>query len=272
MMNSSTLPLTQKLTQQNILSFVAGLLMAGASLWGLLSPEDLYPTNELRSAYLPNDVVNLFIGLPILFASIWLARRGEMAGLLLWPGALLYTLYNYTSYIFGLPFSMATILYLVIVLLCAYVSFDLVRSIDRESIQERLSGAVPVKASGWVLVLFGVFFAIRAVGVIAPAIIARTSLPASEIGVLIADLVLSVLWIAGGVLLLRRKPLGYVTGLGLLFAGCMLFVGLIAFLLLQPLLTDAPFALVDVLVVAVMGLICFIPFGFYLRGALSKGL
>jgi hypothetical protein len=40
---------------------------------------------------------------------------------------------------------------------------------------------------------------------------------------------------------------------------------------LQPLLTDAPFALVDVIVVLIMGLICFIPFGLFVRGIVSRG-
>ena len=56
-------------------------------------------------------------------------------------------------------------------------------------------------------------------------------------------------------------------GLGLLFQASMLFIGLIIFLLLQPILTQAPLALVDIVVVFVMGLICFIPFGLFLRGA-----
>jgi hypothetical protein len=30
-------------------------------------------------------------------------------------------------------------------------------------------------------------------------------------------------------------------------------------------LTDAPFAIVDILVVFLMGMICFIPFGMYIR-------
>ena len=47
----------------------------------------------------------------------------------------------------------------------------------------------------------------------------------TEIGVLIADIVLSVLMIGGGVLLLRRKPLGFASALGLLFAASMLFIG-----------------------------------------------
>jgi len=37
------------------------------------------------------------------------------------------------------------------------------------------------------------------------------------------------------------------------------------------LLTTAPFALADVVVVSVMGLICFVPFGLFVRGVVSKG-
>ena len=59
-------------------------------------------------------------------------------------------------------------------------------------------------------------------------------------------------------------------GLGLLFQGSMLFIGLIIFLLLQPLLTTAPFVLVDVVVVFIMGLICFVPFALYVRGVVSN--
>ena len=96
-----------------------------------------------------------------------------------------------------------------------------------------------------------------------------TALAVSEIGVLIADIVLSAFMIVGGALLLRRMPLGYTSGLGLLFAASMLFIGLIMVLLLQPVLTDALFVLTDVIVVFVMGLVCFIPFGLFVRGVLS---
>ena len=89
-----------------------------------------------------------------------------------------------------------------------------------------------------------------------------------EIGVLVADVVLSTAWIAGGVFLLLRKPLGYASGLGLLFCGSMLFAALILYLLLGPVLTGAAFSLVDVLVVLIMGMVCFIPFFLFLRGVL----
>ena len=45
---------------------------------------------------------------------------------------------------------------------------------------------------------------------------------------------------------------------------------LIIFLLLQPFLTTAPFVLADVVVIFIMGLICFVPFARFVRGAVSK--
>jgi hypothetical protein len=35
-------------------------------------------------------------------------------------------------------------------------------------------------------------------------------------------------------------------------------------------LTDAPFAAMDVIFVLVMGLVCFVPFGLYLRGVIRQ--
>jgi hypothetical protein len=58
-----------------------------------------------------------------------------------------------------------------------------------------------------------------------------------------------------------------VTGLGLLFQASMLFIGLIVVLILQPFMTAAQFVLIDVLVVFVMGLVCFVPLALFVRGA-----
>lgn len=270
-MNSSQLPITRNLNLTYALSLVITLLLAGLSLGGLLYQSRLYPTGEMRQSFVANDVVNLLIGLPILLGSMWLTRRGQLVGLLLWPGALLYVLYNYIAYVFGIPFGLFSWGYLALAGLSAYAIYEILKGLEGQSVQERLSGVVPVKISGWILIVFGVAFLFRAVGVIAQASLDGTRLPASEIGVLIADLVLSMPMVVGGAWLLRRMPLGYVSGLGLLFAASMLFIGLIVFLLLQPVLTVAPFSPVDVIVVFIMGLVCFIPFVLFLRAVVSKG-
>ena len=267
-LHAGQLPVKRDLTLVFMLSLVSAILMGGVSLGGLLYPTAFYPTDELFQSFAPNDVVNLFVGLPILLGSTWLTRRGELVGLLLWPGALLYVLYNYIPYILGTPFGLFTFAYLALVLLSTSSILDLLKSIDKKSVQEQLSGGVPVRTAGWVLVGFGVLFTFRAIGMIAEASTNQTMLPISELSVF-ADIAISIVWIVGGVLLLRRSPLGYVSGLGLLFVGSMLFVGLIMFLLLQPVLTDAPFSLVDIVVVFIMGLVCFVPFGLFVRGVAS---
>jgi hypothetical protein len=265
---SSTLPIKQDLTLDTIISLVVALLMTALSIAGFFFPSSVYPTEELQESFRTNDLMNLILGLPILLGSMWLARRGRLVGLLLWPGALLYDFYNYVANLSGTPFSFFTFIYLAILLLCAFIVFDLLWKIDSGSVSERLTGSVSEKITGWILVLFGVAFIFRSVGLLTEVGAGEASLSAGEIGTLFADLVLSTVWIAGGVLILRRKPLGYVSGLGLLFAGSMLFIGLILILILQPILTEAAFVLTDVIVVFVMGLICFVPFGLYLRGVL----
>ena len=70
-------------------------------------------------------------------------------------------------------------------------------------------------------------------------------------------------------MLWRRKAFGYVCALGLLFQATMLFAGLIAVLALRPLISGDPFPLTDIVVVSIMGLVCFVPFVLFIRGVLS---
>ncbi len=96
-------------------------------------------------------------------------------------------------------------------------------------------------------------------------------LEGTVLAVNVADFLTAPVWVIGGLLLWRRTEFGYVVGPGSLFQGSMLFVALIAFLLIQSLLTTAPFALADVLVVAAMGLVLFVPFVLSVRGLVARG-
>ena len=264
------LPVTGNLTLAYVLSLVIAVLMTVASVAGLLYPDQLYPTEELQQSFMATDVVNLFIGLPILLGSMWFARRGKLIGLLFWPGALFYVLYHYIVYAFALPLNWGFLLSLLLLALSAYTMTGLVASIDGKAVQQRLSGNVPERITGGVLTVSGITFALLAIGTIANGIVTQTPIGESELALQVSDFIVSVAWIIGGVLLWRREPLGYVVGAGLLFQASMLFVGLLAFFILQPFLTAAPLALTDTIVVTLMSLIVFIPFGLFLRGAASK--
>jgi hypothetical protein len=260
------LPVTGNLTLAYVLSLVIAVLMTIASVAGLLYPDQLYPTEELQQSFTATDVVNLFIGLPILLGSMWFARRGKLIGLLFWPGALFYVLYHYIVYAFALPLNWGFLLSLLLLALSAYTMTGLVASIDGKAIQQRLSGNVPERITGGALTVSGITFALLAIGTIANGIVTQTLIGESELALQTSDFIVSVAWIIGGALLWRREPLGYVVGAGLLFQASMLFVGLIAYLALQPVLTAMPFPLTDFVAISMMGLIVFVPFGLFIRG------
>jgi hypothetical protein len=263
------LPLKGSITSIYASSFLIVLLMTIVSIAGILSSAGVYPTEELITSFVPNDVVNLFIGLPILLGSMWLTWRGKWIGLLCWPGALFFATYNYIAYIFAMPINWAFVLHLVLCGLSIYTLIGLVASLDGESIRQRLGGKVPEKFAGGVLAGLGLLFLLRVIGVLVNAISSGALLADTELAVNVADFLTTPAWVIGGILLWRRKAFGYVAGLGLLFQGSMLFIALIAFLLLQPVLTDAPLAMADVIIIFVMGLICFTPFALFVRGVVK---
>ena len=269
-MDTANLPIRGNLTLVYAISLVIAALMAIASVAGLLYQTIIYPTDELLQGFVPTDVINLFIGLPILLGSMWMARHGQLIGLLCWPGALFNVLYNYVAYVFGMPFNVVFLLYITLVTLSAYTIIGLVASIDGTAVQQRLAGVVPERAAGGVLAGFGILFSLRVIGVIVGALASQTSVAITELSTLVSDFVIAPAFIIGGGLLWRREALGYVTGMGLLFQASMAFIGLIFFLLLRPLLTAAPFVLADVVVVSIMGLVCFIPSALFVCGVVSK--
>jgi hypothetical protein len=250
-------------------SLLVALLLAVGSAGGLLFPSHLYPTEELRQSFLANDVANLAIGLPALLGSMWLARWGRLVGLLLWPGTLLYVVYNSIAYVFALPPNLGFLLSLLLLASSVYAMAGLVATIDGEAVRRRLSSRMYHRLGGGVLIGLGVAFSLRVVGILVQALVAPVPVSEAELPVLVSDFLTAPASVIGGLLLWRREPLGYVVGLGLLFQASMLFIGLIVFLLVQPLVTTAPFRLADVAVVGIMSLVCLAPFAVIVRATVS---
>ncbi|MBI5294511.1 MAG: hypothetical protein HY869_03470 [Chloroflexi bacterium] len=249
------------------LSWLIAALLAILSLAGLLFPSAIYPSADLRRAFLANDVVNLLIGLPVLAASLLSAKRGGWFGQLFWSGALLYVIYNAVAYAVALFPSWIFMPHAALFILSLAALAGVFTSLDLPALQRGLAGRVPERLSAGVLVGLGSLFFLRSVGQVAGG-----AAPLSpEFAVAVADLLVTPAWIIGGILLWRRRAAGYALGAGLLFQASLLFVGLLVFFLLQPLLLAEPFPALDFLVIFVMGLVCFIPFGLFVRGMLRSG-
>lgn len=265
------LPLRGGLSRVNRLSFLLALLMAAASLTGLLYPVARYPQADQRQTFLPTDISILFIGLPLLLASMSLARRGSLVGLLLWPGALFFSLYTYSIYALAMPLWPSFALHIVLAGLSGFTLAALFTRLDLQRIQQTLAGTVPERLGGGILAGLGLLFFVRAAGVILTALSDRAAVSAPDIALNTVDLLIAPAWVICGVLLWQRKAFGYITGLGLLFQASMLFIGLIVILLVQPLVIGTPLALVDIGVVFAFWLIPLIPFILFARGVASAG-
>lgn len=265
------LPLKGNMRGIQTLAVLAIALMAGLSITGVVLGDKLYPTEEFIQSFMTNDLVNLIIGVPVFIAALWLIGRGKVAGLMMLPGSMLYVIYNSLAYVFGRPFDLYSASHLALILVCAYGIYTIISSLDHSAIYARLAETIPAKFSGWVLSGFGALFFFRAVGVFAGSLFQAESIAVSEVGVLVADMVLSVLLVAGGVMLLRHRAMGVASGLGLLYAASMLFVGLIVLLVIQSVMSGATIPVVDILVVALMGSVCFIPFIRYLSACAKMG-
>jgi hypothetical protein len=216
---SDSLPVTRDLTLASLASLLVAALMAAASVAGiLLAPAGLYggdPT--LAAVFAGQDAANLLVGLPILLASLWLARRGSLLGLLLWPGALYYVLYTYALYLLGAPFNALFLLYIVVAVLSAYTTMGIVSTIDGQVARRRFCLA-PARLIGGTLVGLGLLATAGLLTLVIPALSEPTAVDPLLHARWIVDLTVgNPVLLIGGVLLWRRAGLGFTTAAGLLF-------------------------------------------------------
>jgi len=277
-----TLPLKRDLTLAFRTSLLIALLMVvvsvGGLTWGSTSLYGVDPNRALGVSastagvlvpgFLVQDVFNLAVGLPILVGVLWLARRGSLIGLLLWPGALFYLVYTYVHYLIGAPFSALFLGYVAIVVLSAYTTIGLVASIDGDAVRQRLSGAVRPRLVGGLLVGMALLTVGQdAGGAVATALANGAPIDPLARGVWIADLTLGVpaMLIVGG-LLWRRAALGYMAAAGLLLSFGMTSVVIAAMLALQPVLTGAPIDGATVTGLLIFGAVSLAPLLLFARG------
>ncbi|MGD8397325.1 MAG: hypothetical protein PVG11_00570 [Anaerolineae bacterium] len=266
--SAGRLPVKHSLTLAYGLSVVVALLVAVASIAGLLYHTTLYPTEALLLSKAPTDAVNLAVGLPALLGSMWLVRRGRLVGLLLWPGALLYVLYIYLAYAIGVPFNALFLLYLLLIPLSAYTLIGLVASIDAGEVRRRFAGGVPARAAGGILVGLAILFGLMQVAEVSVALAGGTTIDTLYLAPMVADFAVMIpAWLIGGFFLWRRLALGYVAGTGLLFLGSLLFIGITFVLIFPAFYSASPVDVGAVFMMLVMGSICFVPFALFVRGA-----
>lgn len=160
-----------------------------------------------------NDLVTLMLGLPLLAISTWLTLRGSLRGRLLLAGTLGFILYTYITMVFGAQYNALFLVYVVLFSLSLFAFVLVMITFNLDSLPAHFSEKLP---RGWIagLLFFAAAFLLLAwLGRIAatfspgavPALDNTTSMfiQAMDLGIIVPVCLMA------GILLLRRKPWGY---------------------------------------------------------------
>lgn len=240
------------------ISFATALLFAANSIVNLVARNAIYPTKALLQALLPNDAINLFLGVPLLIISAISVRNHRRTGFSLLAAAQLFVLYNEIAYIASIRNTFSLAMHVAIALLAAVAFVLLLTQLRNPAMLFQDAIVRRVGAYGVILVLMGLLFVVRAI----LGVIQQTSAGqeiTAEFGVHLADLVLCSVWIVGGALLLSKSRVGQMMGLISYLNGAILFLALLAFFVVQSAIFQTEFAAMDFLVILAMSLIVWIP-------------
>ncbi len=215
----------KQLKSVTILSILITILAAIASAGGILL-NGLYRDNAfVKTTWLGNDTVTLFLVVPILVGAMVMSKRKDPKGLkrplgsayLIWMGALDYMLYNYAFYLFGAAFNWFFLIYAALLALSIFALILGLANLDVNRISQQVKKEAPVKwIGGYFLFVasgLGLVYLIQSIGFIftdnVPAIINITEHPTNVVFAL--DLTLLIPWlILGALWLMKRRPWGYV--------------------------------------------------------------
>jgi hypothetical protein len=224
------LPLRRDAAFAHRLTWAVAALLTVASASGLLfGAAVLYDTDPMLPVLLAQDAVGLFVGVPLLLGSAWLARRGSTRGLLVWMGALFYVAYFWYFYVIGVRVTVLFPVYIAIVSMSLFGVLYLFFALDAEEVKHRVTPRMPVRLTAGFLIGTAVFFALLWLGLVASHLAAGTELDAvSQYVIAIDGVVLLPLAFFGGVWLWQRRALGFALAGILLVKVAATFLTLIA--------------------------------------------
>ena len=160
------------------------------------------------------DVVTLFLGIPLLLLSLFLYLRGSLRGQLFLTGTLGYFLYTYGSMAFLTTYNQLFLVYVTLFSTSLFAFVIAFTSIDMRTLPSHFSPHLPRRSIAVFLLAIGVFLLLMWLGLIVPPLAQGQTPQGLEstttlvIQVLDLGIIVPVAFLSG-ILLLRRAPLGY---------------------------------------------------------------
>ena len=184
------------------------------------------------------DVITIFMGIPLLIISLYLSRKGSLKGRLLLTGTLGYFLYTYVSYTFLWMFNQLFLIY-VILMSTSFFAFTLsMMSFDMDKLSLAFNKNMPVRFIGAFQIFLALALGMLWLGKIVPVLINGTTpsglehyttlvIQGMDLGFIVPTATISAL------LVLKRKPFGYLLSSVIIMKGLTMGTAITAMIIGQ---------------------------------------
>ncbi|HEX6197161.1 MAG TPA: hypothetical protein VFZ37_14700 [Jiangellaceae bacterium] len=216
-------------------SLPIAVLAVAASITGIAVDSVYAQETENWSAQATGqDIANL-VAYPAMVVLAILAARGSLRAYLGWLGTLVYSAYTYAIYAFSVQLGPLFLVYVAVFGLSVYALIGGFSSLDSACIRHAFGERAPTALTGGFLVAIGAAFYLLWLSEAVPAMLAdgtprflrEVGLPTNPVHVLDMGLLLPAALVAG-VLLIRRRPWGYLLAPAVLGGIILLGVGIVA--------------------------------------------
>ncbi|MEC1772528.1 hypothetical protein [Schinkia azotoformans] len=169
---------------------------------------------EVAPQGIAQDVVTLFIGVPILLIALYLTRRGWLRGRILLAGTLGYFFVTYLLYMLMCMFNNFFLIYVILTSLSFFALSLTLFSFDLNTLSSYFNKSRAVKGVGGFLIFNAAIIGLLWLGVVVPPLLnGSIPLQVEHYTTLVVQgvdlaLLLPIAFVAG-VLLLKDRPLGY---------------------------------------------------------------
>jgi hypothetical protein len=173
-----------------------------------------YDGADLVAQAVPQDIVTLVIGVPLLVVALVLYRRSSLRGQLLLAGTLAYFLYTYTSLAFGAAFNPLFLVYVALFSLSLFAFVMAMLAVDLSGLPAAFGDRLPRKMLAGFLFFCTAFLLLAWLGRIVPALLNGTTpvgmSTSTTLFIQVMDLGIIVpMMVVAAVQLLQRRPFGY---------------------------------------------------------------
>lgn len=202
----------------SVLSLALAAALAVVSVFGaFFSSTYERDAPSMAAQGMGQDLVDLFLVVPLLVISLTLVLKGSRAAHFIFGGTVLYILYSFVIYAFGVHFNRLFLLYCLILGLSCYTLIIFLFRLNGMEVEHWFGTRVPSRLVGVYLIIVAAMFYALWLKDILPAVISNSipksvsdyNLLVNPVHVLDIGLALPGLIVAA-VLLLKKRRLGYV--------------------------------------------------------------